>query len=101
MAQKRRGETVTEAYVVNLWTGRADSGWEWRADVDVAELADIRQISTTTEWKGQTRTVAAIQESEDLIFFERETVDLRDVSPLVYAATSVEPGALPTVDTLW
>lgn len=101
VAQKRRGETVTEAYVVDLWTGRADSGWEWRADVDVAELADIRHIETTTEWMGETRTVAAIQESEDLIFFERETVDLRDVSPLVYAATAVESGALPTVDILW
>jgi hypothetical protein len=50
---------------------------------------------------GETRTVAAIQESEDLIFFERETVDLRDVSPLVYAATAVESSALPTVDILW
>ncbi|MCU1445017.1 MAG: hypothetical protein JWP54_675 [Cryobacterium sp.] len=101
VAQKRRGETVTGEFSVDLWTGRADSGWEWRVDVDVADLADIRHIETTTEWKGETRTVAAIQESEDLIYLERETVDLREVSPLVHAATAVEPGELPTVDILW
>lgn len=101
VAQKRRGETVTGEYVVDLWTGRADSGWEWRADVAVADLADIRHIETTTEWKGETRTVAAIQESEDLIYFERETVGLSEVSPLVYSATVVEPGALATADILW
>jgi hypothetical protein len=30
-----------------------------------------------------------------------ETVGLREVSPLVYSATEVEPGAQPAVDILW
>jgi len=101
VAQKRRGETVTLEYVVDLWTGRADSGWEWRADVLTADLTDIRHVTATTVWKGETRTVAALQESEGLVYFERETADLSEVSPLVYAVTAVEPGDPPAVDILW
>jgi hypothetical protein len=80
---------------------RADSGWEWRTGVEVATLADIRGISATTRWKGETRTVVAIHESEDLVYIGDETVGLREVSPLVYSATEAEPGALPAVDILW
>ena len=101
VAQKLRGETVTEEYVVHPRTGRIDSMWEWRAILDESDLHDIRHITTTATWKGQTRPVVGVFRAKDLVFFEKETADLSEVSELVYAATPVRPSELPLEDVLW
>lgn len=101
VAQKLRGESVTEEYVVHPRTGRVDSTWEWRATLDETDLHDIRYITTTAIWKGQTRPVVGLLEAKDLVFFENETAELSEVSELVYAATPVRPSELPVEDILW
>ncbi|WEO77919.1 hypothetical protein BJQ94_02415 [Cryobacterium sp. SO2] len=101
VAQKLRGETVTEEYVVHPRTGRVDSMWEWRATLDGTDLHDIRHITTTATWKGQTRPVVGVFEAKDLVFFEKETADLSEVSELDYTATPVRPSELPLADVLW
>ena len=100
VAQKLRGQTVTADYALFARTGRTDSSWEWRMDIDPADLTDVRQITATTVWQGQTRAVAGFYAEEGVVYFERDTVDQRDVAPLVFAASVVDPAVLPSVDTL-
>jgi hypothetical protein len=100
VAQKLRGETVTEEYVVHPRTGRVDAAWEWRADLDETDLHDIRRISTTTSWKGETRSVVAYREPEGLVYFENETAPIAETTPLGYVARMIEPAELSVVSAL-
>jgi hypothetical protein len=100
IAQKLRGETVTDNFVVHPRTGRVDAAWEWRARVDEAGLDGIQRISATTTWKGQTRAVMAYREPEGLVYFENETAPIAETTPLVYQADRILPGDLPLVSAL-
>jgi hypothetical protein len=100
IAQKLRGETVTDQFVVHPRTRRVDSAWEWRAGVDEADLDGIQRISATTIWKGQTRAVLSYREPEGLVYFDNETAPIAETTALVYKADTILPGDLPLVSAL-
>lgn len=101
VAQKRRGETVTDDFVVHPHTRWPDSSWEWRARVDPAELTELRQISATTTWNGETRTVDAYRDAEGQVYLDRDAADSADVSPLEFTVTPIDPADLPTIKALY
>jgi hypothetical protein len=100
VAQKLRGETVTDSFSVQPRTRRIDAAWEWRAGVDEANLRSIQRISTTTTWKGRTRAVVAYRETEGLVYFENETAPVAETTPLQYTSNTVLPVDLPLVAAL-
>jgi hypothetical protein len=89
VAQKLRGETVTDEFVVCPRTARVDSAWEWRAGVDASALRGLQRISTTTTWKGETRSVVAYREAEGLVYFDNDTAPIAETTPLRYSASTI------------
>jgi hypothetical protein len=99
VAQKRRAETVTDDFVLFPRTSAPNSSWEWRAEVRDADLTELRQVSATTVWKGETHTVQAYRYGQ--VYLAEALVDAAETTPLQYSARPADPGELEAVGALF
>jgi hypothetical protein len=99
VAQKRRFETVTDDFVLHPRTRYATASWEWRGGVHADDLTELREVTATTTWQGETHTVQALRDG--LVYLSRVAVDVAETTPLQYSARPVEPSELVPVSTLF
>ncbi|PXA69780.1 hypothetical protein [Cryobacterium arcticum] len=98
MAKKARGDTVTDEYVL---VARSQYYWDWRATVDESEVTDLRQITATTTWCGETYAVEGTNDETAQVYLNRSAVDVTETTPFVYSVRPVERHALPVDSIHW
>jgi hypothetical protein len=101
VAQKRRGETVTDDFVLHPRTERPNSPWEWRAGVSANDLTELREVTVTTTWNGETRQVKAYRDGTGLVYLSDALVDVAETTPFQYSVRPADPGELLAVGALF
>ena len=90
---------MTDDFVLFPRTSSPNSSWEWRAEVRDADLTELRQVTATTVWKGETHTVQAHRYGQ--VYLADALVDAAETTPLQYSARPVDPGELEAVGALF
>lgn len=101
VAQKRRGETVTDNFVLHPRTAYPNSFWEWRAEVSAEDLTELREVTVTTTWRGETRRVEAYRDGTGLVYLADALVDVSETTPFQYSARPADPSELLPVAALF
>ena len=99
VAQKRRAESVTDDFVLFPRTSSPNSSWEWRAEVRDADLTELRQVTATTTWNGETHTVQEYRYGQ--VYLADTVVDAAETTPLQYSARPVDPSELVAARALF
>ncbi|TFC86547.1 hypothetical protein [Cryobacterium sp. TMT4-31] len=69
--------------------------WTWRVTVDESEVSDLRQVTATTTWNGQTHPVQWRDDGAGLVYLDSSTVDIADTTPFIYTVQPIDRSALP------
>ena len=98
IVKKARGDTVTDEFVL---VASGQYYWDWRATVDESEVTDLRQITATTTWHGETYAVEGTNDETAQVYLNRSAVDVNETTPIVYSVRQVERDALPVDGIFW
>jgi len=98
IVKKDRGDTVTDEFVL---VERSQYFWDWRVTVDESEVTDLRQITATTTWQGETYPVEGVNDETAQVYLNRSAVDVTETTPFVYSVRPVERHALPVDSIHW
>jgi len=98
IVKRHRGDTVTDEFVL---VAQGQYFWDWRVTVDNSEVTDLRQITATTTWQGQTYAVEGVNDETAQVYLDRSAVDVTETTPFVYSVRPVEREALPVDGILW
>ncbi|MEC5182935.1 hypothetical protein RCH12_000378 [Cryobacterium sp. MP_3.1] len=100
VVKKGRGQTVTADFVL-LPYSRYGRAWDWRVTVDESEVSDLRQVTATTTWQGQTYAVEGGDDSGALVYLNGTSVDVNETTPFVYTAQPADRRGLPVDSIFW
>ncbi|TFC58691.1 MULTISPECIES: hypothetical protein [unclassified Cryobacterium] len=92
VVKKDRGDTVTDEFVL---AASSLHFWTWRVTVDESEVSDLRQVTATTTWNGQTHPVQWRDDGAGLVYLDSSTVDIADTTPFIYTVQPIDRSALP------
>ncbi|WP_120338239.1 hypothetical protein [Cryobacterium soli] len=92
VVEKNRGDTVTDEFVL---VASSQHYWTWRVTVDESEVSDLRQVTATTTWNGQTHPVQWRDDGAGLVYLSHSTVDIADTTPFIYTVQPIDRSALP------
>jgi len=98
IVKRERGDTVTDEFVL---VAQGQYFWDWRVTVDNSEVTDLRQITATTNWQGQTYAVEGVNDETAQVYLNRSAVDVTETTPFVYSVRPVERDALPVDGIFW
>ena len=96
LAVKNRGQTVTPDFVMHPLHDAHVAPVEWRAQVRESDIADLRRISSTTRWNGETAAINGANDTNDVIYVAGESAAWSEFDGLNSSAEPIAPAALPT-----
>ena len=96
VVKKDQGDTVTDDFVL---VASSPHHWAWRVTVDESEVSDLRRVTATTTWQGETYDVEGVDEDAARVFTTTTTVGIDEATPFIYTVQPIERSALP-VDSM-